>query len=65
MPESESMTQLVRHDITADIGEPERRSLKATDSDETLVGLLEEHCKGNKSPVRQRDNQITLYLHET
>jgi hypothetical protein len=59
------MAQLVGHDVATDVGEPEWRALKATNSDETFVSLLEGHCKGNKSPVRQRDNQITLDLHET
>ena len=54
------MAQLVGHEVATDIGEPERRGMKATDSDETFVGVLERHCEGNKSPVRQRYDQISL-----
>jgi len=65
MPESNRMTQLVGDDVATDVGESERRGLKATDGDETFVGLLERHCEGNKRAVRQRDNQISLDLRET
>lgn len=65
MPKSDRMTQLVRHDVPTDAGKPQWRALKVTDSDETFVSLLEGRCKGNKSSIRQRDNQITFDLHET
>ena len=65
MPESNRMAQLMGHDVATDVGESKWPGVKATDTDETFVGLLERHCEGNKSAVRQRDNQISLDLRET
>ena len=65
MPEPDRMAQLVSDDVATDVGKPKRRDLKAPDTDETFVCLWKRHAEGNKSPVRQRDNQISLDLQQT
>ena len=59
------MAQLVSDDVATDVGKPKRRGPKAPDTDETFVRLWKRHAEGNKSPVRQRDNQISLDLQQT
>jgi hypothetical protein len=59
------MAQLMSDDVATYVGTTKQRDLKAPVTDETLAGLRERYAEGNKSPVRQRDDQISLDLHQT
>ena len=49
VPKSDPVAQLMGNEIATDVGKPERRTLKAANSNETFVGLLEGHGEGNKA----------------